>query len=430
MPVETRVSGALRSLQRTRRALFVARAFGDAPARGEQNEQDGPDAATVVRSERLGYDGSLSRSGIDQLAFSRGSPATAARGVRRSRSSVSGGRSTTSEWRLPSLRLPERHRDGGRAEPDVRRARERQAGLSRRTTRACSATARSARRCPSRPRTRRLAGSFTWTSRENWTRNLAAAPSSAGVCWPRSSTGAIRRSRLVGLGLAYQGYFPGGRVAGVTRQHGLGTPVSLESSGRAGFAVAPPQLDSRPVLGFAIDRRGRPPQTDHVDAGATPRGPSRLAPPGRRCVACTTQPFSFGWRRREARCRSMVPPSGWTRSRARASSCGSRSRVKRGCAAIFGMCSGRLPVEPGVTTFRRDGALGEERPDPGHVSGFARRVRVAAEEGRARRQGRAHHRKRRAVVARDQEEDPHARRPAGGRSRPSSTSIRSPGSLI
>ena len=63
----------------------------------------------------------------------------------------------------------------------------------------------------------------------NWARNLAAAPKLGwGLLAPIVDRGDLADHVLVGLGLAYQGYFPGGGVAGVPRQHGLGTPVSLE----------------------------------------------------------------------------------------------------------------------------------------------------------------------------------------------------------
>src|SRR5204862_7584521 len=65
VPVVTRVSSSLRSLQRTRRALFAARGF-DASA--PSDEERAAEAASVIRAESREYDGSLSRSGIDQLA--------------------------------------------------------------------------------------------------------------------------------------------------------------------------------------------------------------------------------------------------------------------------------------------------------------------------------------------------------------------------
>jgi hypothetical protein len=229
VPVETRVSGALRSLQRTRRALFVARAFGDAPAQGEQNEQDGPDVATVVRSERREYDGSLSRSGIDQLAILAG---------------IAG---DSGAWGSPVALL-----GLGGALYDERIGDHRRFGFPSDTAmvvgRSLTFVALEDGKPAFRSYDARLFGYRTvrqtlpesaahaalgWELyldvSGNWARNLAAAPKLGwGVLAPIMDRGDLADHILVGLGLAYQGYFPGGSLAGVSRQHGLGTPVSLE----------------------------------------------------------------------------------------------------------------------------------------------------------------------------------------------------------
>ena len=95
VPVETRVSGALRSLQR-RETRAVRRAGLRRRVKADDEEDGDQTAAAVIRSERRTYEGALSRSGIDQLAVLAGIAGDGG-GRRRPRSSGSRAPSTTSE---------------------------------------------------------------------------------------------------------------------------------------------------------------------------------------------------------------------------------------------------------------------------------------------------------------------------------------------
>ena len=97
VPVETRVSGRP-SIAATNETCAVRRPrLRRRTPRSEQNEQDGPDAATVIRSEGRKYDDRFRAAGSTSSPLSRGSPAASGRRARRSRSSVSRARCTTSE---------------------------------------------------------------------------------------------------------------------------------------------------------------------------------------------------------------------------------------------------------------------------------------------------------------------------------------------
>jgi hypothetical protein len=226
VPLETRVSGALLSLQRTRRALFVARRFGDAPGRGEEV---GATAATVTLTQRRAYAESLSRSGIDQLAVLAGIagdgggggspvallgfagalydeqigdhrrfgfPSDTAMVVGRSRTLVA------LENGAPALRGYDARLFGYRT---VRQTLP-------------ESTARSS-----------LGWELYLDVAGNRPRNLAAAPKLGwGLLAPIFDRSDLADHVLVGVGLAYQAYFPGSGGRGGRWQHGLGAPVGLE----------------------------------------------------------------------------------------------------------------------------------------------------------------------------------------------------------
>jgi hypothetical protein len=232
VPVETRVSGALRSLQRTRRTLFVARHFDDASAADE------PDAlAAVIRSERREYDAAMSRSGIDQVAVLAG---IAGDGAQDSPAAV-----FALEGALYDERLGDHRRFGfpsdtamvvGRNATFVALGDRRPALRSYDTRLFGYRTVR--RTIPESPAHAAFGWELYLDLAGNWTRNLAAEPKLGwGVLAPVFDRRDLGDHVLLGVGLAYHAYFPGGSGLPASRQHGLGAPASLEV--RLGLGALP-----------------------------------------------------------------------------------------------------------------------------------------------------------------------------------------------
>lgn len=234
VPVETHVSGALRSLQRTRRSLFVARRFDDAPV---PDDDDGA-LAGVMRSERREYDAAISRSGIDQLAILAGIAGDGA--AQKSPTAV-----FALEGALYDERLGDHRRFGFPTDTAMvvgRNATFVALGNSRPTLRSYDARVfgyRTVRRTiPESPAHAAFGWELYLDLTGNWARNLAAEPTLGwGVLAPVFDRRDLGDHVLVGLGLAYHAYFPGGAGVPASRQHGLGVPASIEV--RLGLGAQP-----------------------------------------------------------------------------------------------------------------------------------------------------------------------------------------------
>ena len=233
VPVETRVSGALRSLQRTRRSLFVARRFDDAGAPDEEGA-----LASVIRSERQEYDAAMSRSGIDQVAVLAGIAGDGA--ARLSPTAV-----FALEGALYDEQLGDHRRFGFPSDTAMvvgRNATFVALGNGRPALRSYDARLfgyRTVRRTiPESPAHAAFGWELYFDLAGNWARNLAAEPKLGwGVLAPVFDRRDLGDHVLVGLGLAYHAYFPGGADVPARRQHGLGVPASVEV--RLGLGALP-----------------------------------------------------------------------------------------------------------------------------------------------------------------------------------------------
>jgi len=239
VPVETRVSGPLRALQRTKQSLFVARALGASEVSRPVDEGQRDLGTTIVRAEREEYEGSLSRSGIDQMALSlgtvidRSAPATIAPAL------VMAGA-------LYDERLGDRRRFGFPS--DTAMVVGRSAVLITAAEGAPTFHAYDARLFGYRSLRRALPEASAVRGRLGWeltldlsgnpARNLTAqAKLGWGALVPVLERRELSDHLLAGAGLAYAAYFPGAAGAPVGRQHGLSAPIFLEA--RLGLGAMP-----------------------------------------------------------------------------------------------------------------------------------------------------------------------------------------------
>jgi hypothetical protein len=235
-PVETQVASPLRALQRTRRALFVARGFDTS---GPTDAQRAAEAAAVIQSERGEYEAALSRSGIDQLGVLAGVAADGAPGA-----AVVPIAALTGA--LYDERIGDHRRFGfpsdtamvvGRSEvvvagadgaPVVRAYDARLFGY--RSLRPALSEAGAGK------------GPFGWEIfldlAGNRARNLAAAGKVGwGLLVPVLERRDLGDHLLATLGVAYEVYFPGDAPGPIGRQHGLAVPIGLEA--RFGVGTMP-----------------------------------------------------------------------------------------------------------------------------------------------------------------------------------------------
>jgi hypothetical protein len=265
VPVETRVSGPLRSLQRARRALFVARGFGASDGAEEQRQAD---AESVIRAEGREYDAALSRSGIDQFGVLAGM--------------VAGGTPAAPILTLTSALYDERigdHRRFGFSSDTAMvvglcafSVSPRDGSLTLRSYESRLFGYRSVRQ--SLPESATARSPFGWELyldlSGNSARNLAAASKLGwGLLAPVFERRELGDHLLVGLGLAYEAYFPGAGETPVGRQHGVAMPAAIEI--RAGLGAMPRH---RSWIGARIWAEplaigARVPDRIIVDAGAT-----------------------------------------------------------------------------------------------------------------------------------------------------------------
>ena len=286
-------------------------------------------------------------------------------------------------------------------------------------THACSAIGRSGRGSRNRPRAGHSAGSCTWTLRETRRETWRRRRSSAGACWPRSSTGTIWPiTSWSGSGSPTR---PTSRRQrrGRLRQHACRRPDRPRAPDGLGRGGAPSKLDRRAALGRAGPGRRRRPESRRRQRGRDASKPiSRCA--GRSGPAPTIRPCCFAWTHPK---RAVFRR--WPRWQPRAAG---RDRERRHRVALEGI--GCLPVEPGVTTFCRDGALG--RSAPIRVMSLALLVGCASQQKKdtPASSGTCTSPETTSCRRATSRRRSSPRRRAGGRSRPSSTSTRSPGSLI
>jgi hypothetical protein len=236
VPIETRVSDPLRSLQRTRQALFAGRGLDTSETFEERRAAD---AAAVVRAERAAYEGSLSRSGIDQTAVLAGVVADRA---------LPGGSAAvlTVAGALYDERIGDHRRFGFPSDTALvvgRSALSASWRDGRPVVQAFDSRLfgyRSLRQAL--PETGRARGPFGWELyldlAGNPGRNLTAQTKVGwGVLAPVLDRHELGDHLLFGVGLAYHAYFPGGAAGSPGRQHGLALPAFLET--RLGVGAMP-----------------------------------------------------------------------------------------------------------------------------------------------------------------------------------------------
>jgi hypothetical protein len=233
LPIETRVSPPLASLQRAKQALFAARAL--APAASEEASARG-DATLSARAD---YDASLPRSGIDQLAvlaavIPNGTSPTSARGA------------LVLAGALYDEQLGDHHRFGFPSDTGFVVARsavafQLGAGLPAWATYQARAFGYRSLRLPL-PEAGGHRRTLGWEMHADVAGSRARALAAEidvgwGVLAPLADRRELRDHALVGVGLSYRAFFPAAGAVTRTYPQAIAAPFVLEL--RAGLGAEP-----------------------------------------------------------------------------------------------------------------------------------------------------------------------------------------------